>query len=117
MRVAGLDKNNDFRFGRGLASYLSDDDAIRQNVATRIKSFRRDWVLNSDANIDWIDLLGRKNSRDKILREIERVTLSTVGVLRIISLDASQKDRDMTIILSFETVYGKHVTDIIGIAI
>mgnify|MGYP000010448375 CR=1 FL=1 len=117
MRVAGLDKNNDFRFGRGLASYLSADQAIRQNVATRIKSFRRDWVLNTDANIDWIDLLGRKNSRDKILREIERVVLSTTGVLRIITLDASQKDRNMTISLTFETVYGSSITDNIGVAI
>ena len=87
MIVAGLDSNNDWNFGRGLAVYKLDTDAIRQNVITRIKSFQGDWYLDQTAEIDWISLLGQKNAQTQILREIERVVLSTDGVVNLLELN------------------------------
>lgn len=87
MKVAGLDSNNDWNFGRGLAVYKLDTDAIRQNVITRIKSFQGDWYLDQTAEIDWISLLGQKNAQTQILREIERVVLSTDGVVNLLELN------------------------------
>lgn len=107
MRVSGLDNDGDWRFGRGLAVYISRGDAVRQNVVTRLKSFRSDFFLDVDANIDWIDLLGRRETKEEILRAVERVTLSTEGVTTITKLDIEVKTstRNAAIMLAFGTIF------------
>lgn len=107
MIVSGLDLDGDWRFGRGLAAYIRDAAAVRQNVATRLKSFASDWFLDTDANIDWIDILGRRNTRDEILRNVERVTLATEGVTTItqLGIDVKTSARTATISLSFGTIF------------
>ena len=117
MRVSGLDKDGDWRFGRGLAVYISRGDAIRQNVVTRIKSFKSDFFLDVDANIDWIDLLGRRETKDEIMRAIERVTLSTDGVTTItrLEIDVKTSTRKATIMLSFSTIFEENISEEITI--
>lgn len=107
MRVSGLDEDGDWRFGRGLAAYISRGDAIRQNVVTRLKSFRSDFFLDIDANIDWIDLLGRRDTKDEIMRAVERITLATEGVTTITKLEIEVKTstRNATIMLAFGTIF------------
>lgn len=107
MRVSGLDEDGDWRFGRGLAVYISRGDAVRQNVVTRLKSFRSDFFLDIDANIDWIDLLGRRDTKDEIMRAVERVTLSTEGVTTItkLEIEAKTSTRKATIMLAFGTIF------------
>lgn len=117
MRVSGLDEDGDWRFGRGLAVYISRSDAVRQNVVTRLRSFRTDFFLDVDANIDWIDLLGRKGTREEILRAVERVTLSTDGVTTITQLDIEVKTstRKATIMLTLGTIFDESITEEITI--
>ena len=117
MRVSGLDEDGDWRFGRGLAVYISRGDAVRQNVVTRLKSFRSDFFLDVDANIDWIDLLGRRETKDEILRAVERVTLSTDGVTTITKLDIEVKTstRKATIMLAFGTIFDDEFSEEITI--
>jgi len=112
MRVSGLDTENDWQFGRGKASYISRGQAVRQAVVTRIKSFSSDFFLDVDSNIDWIDLLGRRNTQEQIKREVERVTLSTDGVTKITQLDISvnASTRNATITLSFGTIFDDEFT-------
>lgn len=112
MKVSGLDRNNDWRFGRGQAVYIQDSAAIRQNVATRIRSFAGDWFLDVTANIPWIELLGRRDSREQVLREVERVTLSTEGVVKMLHLDMEydKRDRIAIITLSFEDIFNVQQT-------
>lgn len=107
MKVSGLDENNDWRFGRGKAVYISNAECVRQNVVTRIKSFRSDFFLDTDACIDWIDLMGRKGTREEILRNVERVTLATEGVTSIsqLEIDVKTSTRKATIMLSFGTIF------------
>lgn len=108
MRVSGLDRNGDWRFGRGRAVYLQDSAAIAQNVVTRLRSFQRDWFLDIGAGIDWITLLGRRNSRNRITREVERVVLDTEGVLRLTGLNVSHdtQARRAIITVSYEDIFG-----------
>ena len=107
MRVAGLTSSSDWRFGRGKASYLTRSDAIRQNVVTRIKSFKDDWFANINHGLDWLNLLGQKGNEDQILREVERIVLATEGVtqitkLRIVKID---DNRNAVIELSFSDIF------------
>lgn len=117
MKVSRLDTNSDWTFGRNDKAYVNGSRMVKQNVVTRIKSFKNDWILDIDANIDWITLLGSKNSQGQILREVERVVLDTDGVLRINKLEimADNKKRTAKINLNFTTIYDDTITEQIGI--
>jgi len=119
MKVSSLDENKDWRFGRGRASYIAKAEAVRQNVATRVRSFTNDWFLDTTANIDWLTLLGARNTQTTIEREVERVILTTVGVARIDNLESivTRKDRKITIIAKITTVYDTQFTEEIGVGL
>ena len=107
MIVSAIDKNDDWGFGRGRANYITGGAAIAQKVKCRIRSFKNDNPLNMGDNIDWFYLLSEKNTEQEILREIERVTLATDGVMRIVELSilVNKKAREQSIELCIETVF------------
>lgn len=109
--------NDDWSFGFGLNNYINKDDEIGQNVKTRLKSFKFDWFLNFNENIDWLAILGEKNNSQTIEDEIRRVVLSTDGVVRITSLVFGDigKNREVPINLTIDTVYGSDLS--IGVKI
>ena len=111
MSVRALDKNGDWTFGVGRANYISGKAAINQNVSTRLKSFKNDNPLNMSSDIDWISLLGRKGTESDILKEIERVTLQTDGVIKVTKLEvAKTHNRVQSILLTYDTIYDRDNT-------
>ena len=119
MLVSGLNSDGDWRFGRGRAAYLKDAEAVRQNVVTRLKSFKRDCYTDTEANIDWVLLLGSRGTKNTIEREVERVVLSTDGVTTIteLSINVSVSTRAATIMLSFNTIFDRSFSEKIGITL
>ncbi len=110
-KVRALDSDNDWTFGSGKANYISNNAAIHQTVSTRLKSFKYDNPLDTEANIDWIGLLGTKGVQDEILNEIERVVLSTDGVTNITNLEvAANNNRAQSISVSYNTIYNDENT-------
>lgn len=107
MIVSALDNDNDWGFGRGRQNYITGGPAIAQKVKCRLRSFKNDNPLNMSDNIDWLYLLSEKNTEQDILREVERVTLATDGVMRIIELSmlVNKKTRKQSIELRIETVF------------
>ncbi|MCI4858943.1 hypothetical protein MRY26_16155 [Escherichia coli] len=113
MIVSALDKDDDWGFGRGRANYITGGAAIAQKAKCRVRSFKNDNPLNMDDNIDWMYLLSEKNTEQEILREIERVTLATDGVMRIVglSMEVNKHTRSQKIELSIETVFDEQSVD------
>ncbi len=111
MIVSALDKNSDWSFGRGRQNYISGGVAIAQKVKCRIRSFSNDNPLNMGDNIDWLYLMSEKNTEQETLREIERVTLATDGVMRIVELSmvVNKKIRHQSIELRIETVFDEQL--------
>lgn len=106
MKVRRLDKNNDWTFGNGKANYLKDNNAVLQNVATRLKSFKNDWFLDGEANIDWFTILGSKENKQTIINEVERVTLQTEGVTKINLIEITETEhRAAKISIVLDTIY------------
>lgn len=107
MIVSALETDGDWGFGRGRANYITGGSAIAQKVKCRIRSFKNDNPLNMGDNIDWMYLLSEKNTEQEVLREIERVTLATDGVMRIVELSmiVNKKTRKKSIELHIETVF------------
>jgi len=98
--------DNDWSFGNGKANYLKDNDAVFQNVFTRLRSFKYDWFLDIDANIDWFNILSQRENKQTIIDEVKRVTLQTDGVTKINKLELLETgNRTVTILLNFDTIY------------
>lgn len=105
MRVRRLN-GHDWTFGRGRADYVKDQAAIAQNIKTRLLSFKNDWFLDIDANIDWMNLLGQRGTEKIIENEVTRVVLTTSGVVRINSLSLQNKERRVIIEANITTIFG-----------
>lgn len=107
MKVAGNTSDGDFIFGRGLASYKSKSEAIRQNVVTRLRLFTDDWFMNIESGNPWNELFGGKASKDKIKRQIERSVMTTDGVRQLNSLETieNKNDRKLTVIVSYTDIF------------
>lgn len=115
MKVSRL-INDDWAFGKGLANYVADSEAIRQNVVTRLRSFANDWFLDVDANIDWLNILGNKNNQKIVESEIRRVTLATEGVLTFDYYEVvSISSRNINLKIKFTTIFDDRIETEIGI--
>lgn len=118
MRVSGLTADGDWRFGKGRASYLDRSEAIRQNVVTRLRSFTEDWFLDTTAGLPWYDLLGRNDAQTRMLRDIERIILTTEGVRTIDLLEVvSIVDRDASIRITLTDIFNTEYTDTIPVTL
>lgn len=105
----GIDKNHDWTFGNGLNNYKTGDDEIAQNVKTRLLSFKNDWYLDEDAEIDWLTLLGQRNNEASIKAEVERVTLETYGVIRVNRVEVTVANRNASITVEFDTINNENL--------
>jgi hypothetical protein len=116
MTVRRIDKDGDWTFGQNDANYISKGDEVRQNVVTRIRSFKYDWYMDTQAHIDWLNILSNLNNRQTIIREIERVTLDTDGVKDVLEISIVKlTQRNATITLRFTTIFDDEFTANIGI--
>lgn len=108
MIVRALDTNHDFTFGKGKQSYKKENDAIMQNIKTRLLSFLNDCFFDVDAGIDWYTLLGKKNTENEIILSCRATILKTEGVVTVNSLSASvNSDRRISINVNLETIYSR----------
>jgi hypothetical protein len=111
MSVSRLDSNGDWTFGQGLAGYISGSSEIKQNVVTRIQSFKNDWFLDTGAEIDWFNLLGNRNTEESTRAQLSKAVLDTVGVntLDSLSFEIDRQNRQANIQLSYTDIYGNIV--------
>ncbi len=110
-RVSQLTADGDWTFGQSKSNYIDGDEAIRQNIKTRLLSLTGDWLLDTDANIDWLTLLGSPGTESEIRREVARVTIGTENVVKITSLELipDRRQRSLEIRLSVSTIFTRNL--------
>lgn len=106
MRVRAITENREWTFGKGKQGYKIDEEAIAQNVKTRVLSFFGDCFFDLKAGIDWWNLLG-VGKREELLKAIQTVILTTEGVAGINSIDAYNKDRVLHITYDIKTIFSE----------
>lgn len=118
MATSRLSELGDWTFGQQKAGYLTQSDEIRQNVVTRIKSFKNDWFLDLSANIDWFNLLSNKSTEETTERQITRTVIGTAGVriLNELNIDIDRENREATISLTYTDIYDEIITTTIGVS-
>lgn len=116
MRFRGIDANGDWVFGKGRNSYLRDNEALMMNIKTRLLSFLGDCFFDTEAGIDWWNLLGEKDMKS-ILASVQRVVLRSSNVKRVLDIEynLNRNTRKFSITLSVEFANGEIITDTVEV--
>jgi hypothetical protein len=97
-------------YGKNKASFARGDDATKALLEYRLRLQAGTWALDITAGIDWIGLMGRGYSTQKIESEIKRVTLQTPGILSIADYSFQKIGRTAIISLTVITDGGSVVS-------
>lgn len=105
--VRALNSSGDWLFGKSLNDYLSANDAIKQNIQTRLLSFLGDCFFDITAGIDWITLLGGSKNQLALNLNISSVILNTQSVTGIKQLSVNLDDSNRKFSVSYQvaTIY------------
>lgn len=104
--VRALDSSGNWTFGRGKNNYKQMNDAIQQNIQTRLYSFLGDCFFSVNDGMDWFNLLGSKNTV-KLRLAVAACILNTDGVVSVneISVSFDTAMRKISIGYSVNTIY------------
>ncbi len=107
MSVSKLDSSGDWTFGQQLAGYITGSEEIAQNVVTSLQSFKNDWFLDTEAYIDWFNLLSNINTEEAAKQQIERTVLNTEGVSTLdeLILEIDRENRKASIYLTYTDIF------------
>lgn len=104
MIFRGLDSNGDWTFGQGKSNYLTGNDAIGTNIATRIRSWIGDCFFDQNAGIDWLNRLSMKNQENLLKLDLQRIIQQSYGVTGIRTLTVSLVQRAFFITYIIDTI-------------
>lgn len=114
MIVRELDVDHDWTFGKGRNNYLRAQNAISQDIETRLLSFLGDCFFDVAAGINWFGLLGGK---DRLALElaIAATIINTSGVTALVTLSTELDPATRLLSVSYlvNTIYTgfSNVTD------
>lgn len=94
MRIRATDDDNDWQLGRGQNDYKRDNNAVLQDINSRLLEFSGDCFFDAGKGVDWFGLLGSKDQVSLNL-SISSVILNTqdvIGINQILTrLDSSRR--------------------------
>lgn len=113
MSFRNLTANNDWTFGTGQNSYVTENQEIALNAKTRIMSFLGDCFFATDEGIDWFNLLDYRY-QDRLENAVQEVIKNTPGVTAINSVDVLVgANRKISIQYDIQTIYSQSYQDTI----
>ena len=117
MKIRAIDGTGDWMFGKGLSSYNFDNNAIAENVQTRLLSWLNDCWFDMGAGLDWARLLGSRNTKAEILLSIRAIILQSYGVLRCkeITADLNEATRKMVLSYEIDTIFSTSVEGTVAV--
>lgn len=113
MIIRALDKNGDWTFGRGKSDYKQDQEALKQNIDTKLKEWVGDCFFNQNAGINWQTRLAAGNQKDKLEQEISSLILKIEGVVNVALLTVEVANRKFTVNYEIETIYSQEAQRLI----
>jgi hypothetical protein len=96
---------NDLRLVAGQLVLTTGTDAIRQDLAVRLRWFKGEWFLDRRTGVPWFQsILGHKAEDITIERIIRRVIQTTPGVEAILSLSITLDSTERELAISFRAL-------------
>lgn len=105
MIIRALDSDGDMTFGKGKQNYLTGQDAIAENIKTRLLCFLNDCVWDMSTGIDWFTYLRRPGNQDRITLAVRNTLIKSYGVLRINSVSVNVSNRKLFIAYNINTIF------------
>lgn len=110
MSFRNLDGSNDWLFGGSMSNYATEANEIALNVQTRILSFYNDCFFDTEAGIDYFNLLDYNRQRE-LENAIQQVIITTPGVTGCNKINLYiNSNRKMTINYDISTIYSTSYT-------
>lgn len=110
MIVRTVDSSNDWTFGKGRNDYRSGIQTVEQRIRTRLQCFIGDCFFDTGQGLDWLSLLGAKNTL-AIKLAVSTAILNTENVTGLIEVSTViDNNRKLTISYKVQTTYGA-ITD------
>lgn len=106
MIIRKIDADNDWTFGQGLSNYAINEEAIDENIKTRLLSWIGDCFFALQDGIDWKQRLD-VGQKDALEDEIRSLILQSYGVMGINSIDVvfNSLTRVIGITYNIQTIY------------
>lgn len=108
--IRANDENNDWIFGLGKNAYKANNDAIAQDIQTKVQEWIGDCFFNLTAGIDWLNRFADGNS-ERLEQEIRSLILKVDGVVNVNNLSIDLTNRDFIASYDVQTVYTESVID------
>ncbi len=86
MIIRRIDAEGDWIFGKGLSGYVFNQEAIEENLRTRILSWLGDCFFALNEGIDWNNRLD-VGQKKEIVDELKSMILKSFGVTGVNSID------------------------------
>jgi hypothetical protein len=109
MIVRRLDSNFDMTFGQGLSDYARDQEAVAQNVRTRLQLLREEWFLDVDAGIPYLQEIMVKPANLPLAESlIKQTIIETDGIDELRSFDVvfNRDTRRLGVSATVTTIFG-----------
>ena len=117
MIIRSIDGTGDWQFGKGIQSYKFGQNAIAENIQTRLLSFLGDCWFDLLAGIDWMRYLGSKGLQKELELRVRAMILQSYGVVRINRIDITFNRTTRNIILQYEidTIFSSGIASILEV--
>lgn len=102
--------NGDWVFGTGRNAYVQENQEIGLNIETRLLSFLGDCFFDTEAGLDWFNLLDYRY-QGKLENMVQDTIIKTPGVTGINSVDVVVgANRQIRITYDIQTIYSSSYT-------
>lgn len=119
MIIRKIDGENDWTFGKGLSNYAFNEEAIDENIKTRILSWVGDCFFAINEGVDWKSRLDI-GQQVPLEQELRAIILQSYGVegINAVQVDFSGRTRLFTvnydIITFFSSSFQRELQQAIG---
>ena len=109
LTIRSLDESGDWNWGQSLSSLATGQDAIAENVQTRLLFFQNDWPWAMDFGVDWFNLLGQFNpaAETGILLQTREVIAESTGITSInsVTIQLNANTRGIVVTYDLSSIY------------
>lgn len=106
--IRANDANNDWIYGLGSNAYKVNNDAIAQDIQTKLQEWVGDCFFNLTAGIDWINRFSDGNS-NRLEKEIRSLILKVNNVVNVNNISVDLTNRNFVAFYDVQTVYSASV--------
>lgn len=117
MIIRKVDGSNDWQFGKGLSDYARNEEAIDENIKTRVLSWVGDCFFALQEGVDWRSRLDI-GQQAALVEEVKSVIMQSEGVVGVNDIQAvfNGPSRLETITYNIQTIFSQSFQSVINLS-